>query len=136
MILIIDTSIIITALLKESPVRKIILNPNFKFYVPDFLLYEVNKNMKSIRKRTGLTEIELKKVISLIFSNITVVPIKFYTSKWKDAEEIIGDIDRDDTPFFALALTIPNDGIWSNDPHFLKQNKIKIWKTTDLMKYL
>jgi predicted nucleic acid-binding protein len=46
MILIIDTSIIITALLKESPVRKIILNPNFKFYVPDFSLYEVNKNMK------------------------------------------------------------------------------------------
>jgi predicted nucleic acid-binding protein len=92
--------------------------------------------MKSIIKRTGLTEIELRKVISLIFSNITVVPIKFYTSKWKDAEKIIGDIDRDDIPFFALALTVPNDGIWSNDPHFSKQNKIKIWKTTDLMKYL
>ena len=52
------------------------------------------------------------------------------------AYNIMKDIDEDDTSFLALALMIEGEGIWSNDPHFDKQNEIKVWKTKDMIKLL
>ncbi len=43
---------------------------------------------------------------------------------------------KTDAPFITLALIIPNDGVWSNDKHFLKQDRIKIWTTRDLIKLI
>jgi predicted nucleic acid-binding protein len=42
-----------------------------------------------------------------------------------DAKEIMDNIDPSDTPFIALALAVENDGIWSDDEHFNKQNRIR-----------
>ena len=50
-----------------------------------------------------------------------------------EAKEIIGKIDEKDIQFVALALSIKNDGIWSNDKHFEKQNKIQIFKTANII---
>jgi predicted nucleic acid-binding protein len=52
------------------------------------------------------------------------------------AHKIIGSIDSFDVPFVALALSIDNDGIWSNDKHFKNLKGIKIWKTSDIFNYL
>ena len=53
-----------------------------------------------------------------------------------EAKKIIGDIDQDDVTFIALALAIPNNGIWTEDKHFKKQNKIKIWSTKEILDLL
>ena len=46
------------------------------------------------------------------------------------------DIDEKDAPIIACALAISNEGIWTEDKHFEKQNRIKIWKTKELEEYL
>ena len=58
-------------------------------------------------------------------------PTHLYTD-----EEIMKDIDVKDAPFLAAALAIPNDGIWSHDKHFEKQNKVKVWISKELLKYI
>ena len=50
-----------------------------------------------------------------------------------DGLEIMGEKD---SQFIALALSIKNDGIWSNDKHFKKQKKIQVYKTVDIIKYI
>jgi len=40
---IIDTNIVFSGLIKNSITRKILLNPNFEFYIPDFYNIEFNK---------------------------------------------------------------------------------------------
>ncbi|MBI5746664.1 MAG: hypothetical protein HZA13_06665 [Nitrospirae bacterium] len=35
-----------------------------------------------------------------------------------------------------MALSIKNDGIWSNDKHFEKIKGVKVWKTSDLFKVI
>lgn len=51
-----------------------------------------------------------------------------------EADRLLGDVDKGDVPFIALALTIPNDGIWTeNIHHFKKQNKINILTTKELV---
>ena len=49
--------------------------------------------------------------------------------------DIMDRIDKNDTPFIAAALAA-NLPIWSDDKHFEKQNKIKIFKTKDLVRYV
>ena len=53
-----------------------------------------------------------------------------------EAKKIMDKIDPDDTICIALGLSVKNEGIWSDDRHFEKQNKIRVWKTKDLMDYI
>lgn len=52
------------------------------------------------------------------------------------AKEIMGHVDIEDVVFIALALSVENDGIWTDDADFEKQTKIKIWKTGDILSIL
>lgn len=71
-----------------------------------------------------------------MFSYIEIVPKEIYEEKQNKAIEIIGKIDIKDVPFISCALTLNVDGIWSDDAHFEKQTKIKVYKTQDLIKLL
>ena len=49
---------------------------------------------------------------------------------------IMKDIDVNDAPILACALSIPNDGIWTEDKDFERQQIVNIWKTKELKKYI
>jgi len=134
--LVIDTNILISALLKDSSARRILLLPFFEFYIPEFALEEIEKHKFMICKRGGLTETEFSLILSILLDSISIVPRSRIQKLIEQAANLIGQIDEFDIPFAALALAIPNDGIWSEDKHLLKQRKIKIWKTEDLLKML
>ena len=53
----------------------------------------------------------------------------------KEADKIIGNIDKDDVIFIATALAF-NCPIWTDDNHFQKQNRIKIIKTNEMIKFI
>ena len=72
----------------------------------------------------------------LLLENISILPAQTIRPYLKEAERIIGDIDSNDIPFVALALAVDNDGIWSNDKHFKKGKKLKIWKTPELLAHI
>ena len=131
--LIIDTNVIISALIKNSLTRKIVNNLDYEFITPDFTLDEISKHKGEICKKSGLNEDEFYILISLLFCRIEIIPFSEYLSYLKEAQDIIGEIDIGDVSFIAIALLKQGDGIWSDDEHFKKQNKIKIWRTKDLI---
>jgi predicted nucleic acid-binding protein len=134
--LIIDTNILISSLLKDSITREILLNESFNFFIPEIVLSEVHKYLSYIVKKSKLSEEEIKEILNSILENIISVPINEYEEKIDDGFAIMGDIDGKDSQFIALALSFKNDGIWSNDKHFQKQEKIPIYKTVDIIKYI
>ena len=75
-------------------------------------------------------------LLGVLSASVQVVPAEEILKKHKEAEKIMGKIDKDDVPFVALALSFPNDGIWSEDKHFLKQKKVRVWQTQDLLKFV
>ena len=75
-------------------------------------------------------------LLGVLLASIQVVPAEGILKKHKKAERIMGKIDKGDVPFVALALSFPNDGIWSEDKHFLRQKKVRVWRTRDLLKLL
>ncbi len=137
MILIVDTNIIFSGLLRDSVTREMLIDCPFVLYVPETVLFEIRKYENEIIKRSGLTKREFETLFSLITENITIVEKEKYQTKITEADKLIGHIDKGDVPFVALALTIPNNGIWTeNEVHFKKQNKVKIWTTSDILKGL
>jgi len=134
--LIVDTSVLIAALMKKSTVRELLLNPLFEFYVPEYCIEEIERHVGEISERSGLSVENVYLLLGVLLASVQVVPAERFSKRIKEAEKIMDKIDMDDVPFIALALSFPNDGVWTEDRHFLKQRRVKVWRTRDLLKML
>ena len=134
MILIVDANIIISALIRNSKTRELLTIFSFTLYSPDTLLESIEKYKEEFIEKSGLTSKDFEILLNFLLEKITVVKQKEYKSKIEQAKSIIGHIDIEDIDYIALALSMKNDGIWSDDAHFQKQDRIKIYKTEDIVK--
>ena len=134
--LIVDTSVLIAALMKNSAVRELLLNPLFEFYVPEYCIEEIERHVGEISERSGLSVENVYLLLGVLLASVQVISAERFSKRIKEAEKIMGKIDMDDVPFIALALSFPNDGIWTEDRHFLKQRRVKVWRTRNLLKML
>ncbi len=131
--IVVDTSILISSLIKQSVTREILLLPFMKFYLPEYALEEIEVHKPKISRLSGLSFDEIDILLNSLLDNISIIPAQTIQPYLKEAESIIGSIDPGDIPFVALALAVENDGIWSNDKHFEAIKSIKVWKTSDLL---
>jgi len=134
MIFVIDSNIIFSGLIKDGKTREILLTSILKFYIPERVLDEIKTHKELIIKKSNLLQEEFELLFDLLISKISVVSIANYQNYMNEALDIMGHIDKDDSPFIALALSIENDGIWSDDLHFKKQSRVKIWTTEEVVK--
>ena len=131
--IILDVNIILSALIRDSTTRKIILNSEFDFYFPEPSLHKIRKYKDYILKKSGLLEEEYDKLMATLFKYIKLVPTDKIEKNWNEAKKIIEHIDKEDVVFIATALSISDSVIWSDDGHFEKQDKVKVLKTEDMM---
>jgi len=130
--LIVNTNRIIAALIKDSASRKIINHLNAELITIEFSDQEIKKYKQLILEKAKINEEEFKLIIGRLKEKLIILDNNLILSKLNDAKNIMDKIDQDDTPFIAAALATNSD-IWSDDKHFQKQNKIKVWKTEDLV---
>lgn len=135
MILVVDTNIVLSSLLKDSKSRELLIATHFKLIAPDTMITEIRKYEKLILEKSGLNKEDYEILLSLIIENIEIFAKEEYELKLKEAENLINlKEETGDFPFLALALSFPVSGIWTEDKHFNRQNKVKIWKTIELIK--
>ncbi|PIU22880.1 MAG: hypothetical protein COT13_06040 [Chloroflexi bacterium CG08_land_8_20_14_0_20_45_12] len=132
---VVNTSIIISALLKEGLTRKMIFFSPFELYSLPYAREEIEKHRTELITKSKLDENAYQYLLDSIFSKLRIVEadaLKPYESK---AVEVMKDIDIGDSPFIALALYL-DCPIWSNDGHFKHQNIIKTYTTEELLRLL
>lgn len=134
--LVLDTNVLIAALIKDSLTRTIFLLPGLEFLVPEHALDELRRHRGKILRYSRLTPDELDLLLELLLESVTVVSRERITPHLKAAEALIGDKDPNDVPFVALALAENNDGIWSNDRVFEQLPGLTCWTTAELKRYL
>ncbi len=130
--IVLDSNILISAFIKDSLVRKIIFDSGFKFYHPKKSLDNLNKYKELILTKSEISTDDYDELYKIIFEKIVIVDEESYLDKLEEAKDIMSSIDIEDVPFIALALSIKDSIIWSEDKHFEKQDKIKIMKTDDM----
>ena len=132
--IVIDTNMIMADLIKDGISRKIIFNKNFYFITPENTLSEIYKYEELIIRKAKINHEIFEILLALIFENIETIPKEEYKDFLEQAKHLIEDVD--DVPFIAVGLSSKAEGIWSNDSHFLKQGKIKIFKTINMLGFI
>ena len=128
--LVVDTNIVIAALLKDGLTRKIIFERKYILYTPAYTLSEIEKYKGHICAKAHITLEEYEEIIQGLFHYIHIISAKIYSLQLVAMEKQISDIK--DMPFLALADAI-NATIWSDDKHFKEQKIIKVYTTKELL---
>lgn len=131
--LVVDTNVLLSALIKKSTSRYILLNPNHTFYIPESAIEEVQKYFNTIHLKSGLSTNEIKFLFDLLTSNFQIIPLSDFLQCYEGAKKVMQHIDEKDTPFVALANCIECDGIWSNDKDLKKQDLVRVWNTEEIV---
>lgn len=131
--IVIDVNRVLSALIRDSTTRKIILNSQFEFYFPEPSLEKIRKYKGYILEKSGLSEEEFKDLMAILFKYIRIVPTEEIEKNWSEAKKIMEHIDPEDVVFIATALNIADSVIWSDDRHFDKQDRVKVLKTKEMI---
>lgn len=132
--IVIDTNIFISALIKDSLTRELIVNSNHDFIFPEFEFQELYKHKQEIIEKAEYSEIEFIRLISILLKYMQIISIEEIRDYYSQACKIIGNIDREDIIFISTALAF-NAIIWSDDKHFKQQNSIKVFTTEEFREF-
>ncbi len=121
----IDTNVLMTGLISDSTVRKLLLSGKAAFYLPEFALEEIEKCKEDLKEKMDCSEEDFEKLKGLLLEGITLVPNVLTKKHMKEAIKIMGNVDKKDSVFIACALAINAGGILSFDKDFLRQRKVR-----------
>ena len=129
---VIDTNILLSALISDSKTREIIVISDHQFYTPEAIIDETLKQEKLILQKSCLEKDELDELISTLLKYVHIIPDRNLQEHIPSAKEELIEVDEDDVVFLAAALTA--DGvIWSDDDHFKKQKLVPVYTTTEFI---
>ncbi|MHA2112241.1 MAG: putative toxin-antitoxin system toxin component, PIN family [Candidatus Hodarchaeales archaeon] len=130
--LVIDTNIIISAIIREGLTRKMLLFPGIKLVTPEITFNEIENHIGIISTKSKLSKDDIQQILDVLNKNIETIPESRWWTHYTKAEKLIGKKDPKDVPFIAVAFALTVDGIWSNDRDFDSQSLFKVWKTAEL----
>ncbi len=132
--IVVDTNRIIAALIKDGASRRILVEKGVKFISPDIIFDEIYKYEWEILEKANINHAEFEILLSLLINRITILSKEEYFNFLKESETLIEH--KGDVPFLAAAISQKADGIWSDDGHFNRQTKIKIFSTKEMLEFL
>ncbi len=133
--LILDTNIIISALIRDSITRRLIISMNIPLYYPEAGLREIFSHKKLILQKSGLNEKNFNIIMNRLFNYINIIPDKRMEKHIGKAKKIMKPIDSKDAIFLAAALSYEDAIIWSDDKDFEKQTFVKVVKTKEMLRH-
>ena len=126
--IIVDTNVIVAALIQRGIVRELILRRPGVFMTAEACVREVWEN-RDDWNRKKVPETLVKEALDLLTDEfVSVVPRSAYKEKEDEAAGLIRD--PDDVPVVALALAVDNEGIWTfntkdfSEPRLLSRSRI------------
>ena len=134
MILVIDSNILLASLIRDSTVRKIIVESGWDFFYPESSFHEIRKYKDLVLEKSGMSEEDYTELLNHLLKHIKLVPEEEIKGNMGKADRLLGKIDPDDVVFLATAFSIEDSKIWSDDPHLEKQDKIRVFKTKQIVK--
>ena len=132
--LVIDATELFIALTGTGITKEIIFSDKVELYAPEYISEELNEHKSRVKELSGLSTEKLEELIGLLKSKIKTLPKEQFNIFLTKANELISD--KDDTEYLALALSMNNVPIWSEDIHFKEQLIVKVFTTAELVKHL
>ena len=137
MLVVVDANKLFSALLSKGSVFEVFLlnksSNKIKFMAPEFLFFEIGRNLGEIVERSKLPSTELSRVFNIIKEQVEPISFEDFNEFAEQAEKL--SPHKKDIQYFSLALAF-NCGIWSDEKSFRLQPKVEIISTGRLLKFL
>ncbi len=130
---VVDTNVIVAALLRAGLTRNLIFSEELQLTSPDYAYTEIKNHEEEYLKKSGLEREPFERAVEIVLSRITPAPEEEYEGQKTAAQGF--SPDPSDWPFFALALT-RRCSLWSNDRQLKKQNRVRVIGTAELLEML
>lgn len=132
--IVVDSNRAIAALIKDSTTREILYNKEFEFFAPEYIKSDIGRYKNEIIQKAEITNDEFEVLLPLIFEHIIIISKNEY-------QEFIGELqneisDPDDVAYLAVCLFIHAEGIWTHDPHFNEQKKVRVFTNIDMLSFI
>lgn len=128
--LVVDANILFSALISSGKTEELMFEPSLHLFAPEFIFEEFNKYKNLIISKTGRSENEFNKFLTVLKKRIKTIPNEETDKFIVQAKDICPD--RNDVDYFALALKL-NCALWSNDKELKKQKHIAVYSTSELL---
>ena len=140
--IIVDANIAFSAILNTNgKIADLLINcTNVKFIAPDLLRLEIRKYHNKLAKKKKISPSDIQEIEYFIFQNIVFISeIQIEEKYWKQAYELLKDIDEKDTPYIAYALKFKCK-LWTGDKKLVnglkKKNRSLTISTNELYELL
>jgi len=131
--LVADANILFSIFWKDSFTKRLIVGKFFELVSPEFCLEEINSYKTEIIRKTKISEEEFFRLRKELILYVDFISLEEYSPFLEDSFKISFDFNDVDYLALAIKLRIP---IWTNDKDFKKQKKVKVFNTTEVMKFL
>jgi len=122
--IVVNTSIIISALMKKRSVAYLVLTSlEHEYFIPAHALTEVLEHIDEIMEQSELTPLEVIERMLVILERITIVEEDEVKKRLGEAVKIMGNRDIKDAPFVAALMAIGADAVLSYDEDFSEVEK-------------
>src|SRR3989344_1946442 len=129
MYIVVDTNVLISAIVKDSKSRELLVKVPETVLLSEIVLHELREHSKDIITKSQLSEKEFIDLLRLLLKRMVLVPVE-RTKPYKiEAIQIMKEIDIDDAFLIATALAFSNAVIWSEDADLKRQNVVKVLNT-------
>jgi len=109
------------------------VNTNLELYAPKYIFDEINNHKDFILNRTNFSDLEFEEFMGVLTARLKIIQESDFDSFKENARLICPD--EDDILYFALAMALKCP-IWSNDKLLKQQDKVKIYFTEEITKFL
>ena len=136
--IVVDTNVLVAALIQRGIVRELVLRHPGAFMTSEACIAEIWEHRREWNRR-GLPDGVLKESVdALTLDLISVVPRSAYAHAEAKATSLTPD--PDDAPIVALALAVDNEGVWTfntkdfSDPRLA--SRTRVLTTSDVQRIL
>src|SRR3989344_6754739 len=129
--IVIDANPVIALLIKPNNATvELMFLEELEIFAPELLFDEIEQNKDIVIKKSGMTDEEFNKFLSILKKRINIVPeAEFLKFRGKSGEICP---DEKDITYFALALDLKCP-IWSNEKRLKNQNHVNVYATHELI---
>ncbi|MEK6973758.1 MAG: PIN domain-containing protein [Nanoarchaeota archaeon] len=132
MIIVVDSNLLFSALVRISLTRKIIYELDEDLVFPESIFDELRRNKLELVKKSKLSEKEFDEILRLILKHVKIIPTENLKPYREEAFDLIREHSPEDVMFIACALAFDNGIIWSNDKKLKRQNKVRVLNTQEI----
>lgn len=126
--IVVDTNIVFSSILNSNGlIGELLFNSEdqFEFYSSEFIIDELTKYKSKLQTLANMSEEKIDVSVYQVLKNITLVSSEVVSEiHWNQAFELTSDVDEDDTPFLATAISI-GAIIWTGDKKLINGLRAK-----------